>query len=104
MHKTEQGDILKISGLAYPAVVVSNNFFNESGKAIVCPIVRDSIEGPLHIMLEDYPVDGFVLCEQVRYVDLAARRHSKTASLRYPDVLNISDAVMGIFDYQVFLC
>lgn len=102
MPATEQGDILRINGLAYPAVVVSNNYFNGSGKALVCPILRSSAEGPLHIRLADYPVEGFVLCEQVRYVDLAARRYSKVSSLRYPDILDISDAVMGIFDYQTF--
>ena len=73
MQTIEQGDILKVSGLKYPVIVVSNNFFNESGKAIVCPILKNVVEGPLHIMLKDSSVEGYVLCEQVRYVDLAER-------------------------------
>ena len=100
MQKIEQGDLLKVGGLKYPVIVVSNNFFNESRKAIVCPIVKDAIEGPLHIKLKDCPVDGYVLCEQVRYVDLAERRFSKMTATHYFDIMDISDAVMGMFDYQ----
>ena len=41
--------MLKISGLPYPMIVVSNDFFNQEGKIIACPIVRNAAEGPLHI-------------------------------------------------------
>ena len=100
MRKIDQGDLLKVEGLKYPVIVVSNNFFNESGKAIVCPILRDAREGPLHIRLKDCPVEGFILCEQVRFVDLAARRFSKLTATHYFDIMDISDAVMSMFDYQ----
>lgn len=101
MKKVEQGDLLKVGGLVYPVMVVSNNFFNESGKAIVCPIMKDAVEGPLHIQLKDCPVEGYVLCEQVRFVDLKARRFSKMAETHYFDIMDISDAIMGMFDYQM---
>ena len=100
MKYAEQGDLLRVSGLKYPVMVVSNNFFNESGKAIVCPILKNAVEGPLHIKLRDCPVEGYVLCEQVKYVDLAVRRFSKLAESHYFDIMDISDAVMGMFDYQ----
>ena len=100
MNTVEQGDLLRISGLNYPVIVVSNNFFNQSGKAIVCPILKNAIEGPLHIPLKDSSIEGYVLCEQVRYVDLSARRYSRLTSSHYFDIMDISDAVMGIFDYQ----
>ena len=100
MQKIEQGDLLKVGGLKYPVIVVSNNYFTESRKAIVCPIVKDAIEGPLHIKLKDCPVDGYILCEQVRFVDLAERRFSKMTATHYFDIMDISDAVMGMFDYQ----
>ncbi len=101
MQKAEQGDILKVGGLQYPVMVVSNDFFNESGKAIVCPIVKNTLEGPLHIKLKDCQVEGYVLCEQVRFVDLAGRRFSKMTESHYFDIMDISDAVMGMFDYQM---
>lgn len=100
--KIEQGDILRVNGLPHPAVVVSNNFFNESGFAVVCPIVDKALSGPLHISISTEQTSGYVLCEHVRYVDLGTRRFSRLGHLDYFDTLNISDAVMGIFDYQVF--
>ena len=100
MQRVEQGDLLNVAGLSYPVIVVSNNFFNASGKAIVCPIVERTAEGPLHIRLKDSPVEGYVLCEQVRFIDLAARRFSKIAESHYFDIMDISDAVIGMFDYQ----
>lgn len=41
-----------------------------------------------------------MLCEQMRYIDLEARRFSKLSASHYFDTMDISDAVMGIFDYQ----
>ncbi len=100
MGNVEQGDLLKVQGFAYPVIVVSNDFFNQSGRAVVCPILKNAVEGPLHIRLKDSPAEGYVICEQMRYVDLAARRFSKLADTHYFDIMDISDAVMGIFDYQ----
>ena len=100
MQTFGQGSILKVDGLKYPVMVVSSDFFNSSGKAVVCPILQDAAEGPLHIRLKEAPVEGFVLCEQVRYVDLEKRCFAKLTETRYFDVMDISDAVMGIFDYQ----
>ena len=51
-------------------------------------------------MLKDSSVEGYVLCEQVRYVDLAERQFSRLQATHYFDIMDISDAVMGIFDYQ----
>ena len=102
MTRVEQGDLLRVGGINVPVIVVSNNFFNESGKAIVCPIMKNAVPGPLHIELKNCPVDGFVLCEQIRYLDLSARRFSRLSDTHYFDILNISDAVMSMFDYQIF--
>ena len=100
MDKIEQGDLLRVGGIRYPVIVVSNNFFNESGKVIVCPIVKQAVPGPLHIVLKDSTVEGVVLCEQVKYLDLHARHFSKLTATHYFDIMDISDAVMGMFDYQ----
>ncbi len=93
-----QGDLLKVNGISFPLIVVSNDLFNSSGKAVVCPIVKRAAEGPLHIRLSDSPVEGYVLCEQVRYLDLSSRRFRRLSDTHYFDIMNISDAVMGIFD------
>ncbi len=100
MRQVEQGDILKVQGITFPVIVVSSDFFNRSGRVIACPVVKDAAEGPLHIRLKDTAVQGVVLCEQMRYLDLDARRWSTLTAGRYFDIMDLSDAVMGIFDCQ----
>ena len=100
MAAIEQGDLLKVQGIAQPVIVVSNNFFNQSGMAILCPIAAQTSPSPLHIPLHDAPIRGYVLCEFVRSLDLSSRSFSKLSSTHYFDIMDISDAVMGIFDYQ----
>ena len=100
MAQFEQGDLLKIDGIQQPVIVVSNDVFNQSGKAIVCPIVQSAQEGPLHIKRKDSSVQGVVLCEQVRYLDLAARRFHKLTATHYFDIMDISDAVVSMIEYQ----
>ena len=81
-------------------IVVSKSFFNSSGQAIVCPINNDISAGPLHIEIDASPVRGCVMCEQVKYIDLRHRQFTKVTDAGYYDTMNISDAIMGIFDYQ----
>ena len=100
MTIVEQGDLLKVAGVTHPVIVVSNNFFNKSGRVIACPILKKAVPGPLHIALSDSVVEGFVLCEQVRYLDLTARHYAKLSQAHYFEIMDISDAVMGMFEYQ----
>lgn len=100
MPSIEQGDLLKVDGVAHPVLVVSNNFFNRSGKVIACPVLKNAAPSPLHIAIDNPVVEGAVICEQVRYLDLAARRFSKLSQAHYFEIMDISDAVMGIFEYQ----
>ena len=100
MPSVQQGDLLKVDGVAHPVFVVSNDFFNRSGKVIACPILKKASPGPLHIRIDNDIAGGTVLCEQVRYLDLSARRFSKLAQAHYFETMDISDAVMGIFEYQ----
>ena len=100
MTIVEQGDLLKVDGVTQPVIVVSNNFFNKSGRVIACPILKKAVPGPLHIALSDSVVEGFVLCEQVRYLDLTARHYAKLSQAHYFEIMDISDAVMGMFEYQ----
>lgn len=100
MRRAQQGDLLRVGGLSHPILVVSTNFFNDSGCVIACPIVDGAARGPLHIPLKDGPVRGLVLCEQVKYLDLNARRFSKLGEAHTFEIMDISDAIMGMFDYQ----
>lgn len=59
-----------------PALVLSNTFFNErSNMIIVAPITNTNRAYPTHVSLNgfDTQTTGYVMCEQVKAVDLNAR-------------------------------
>ena len=58
-----------------PAVVISNNVFNEKAKlSIVCPITNTNNKFPLHIPLDDRTkTTGVILCEHIKSLDLNSR-------------------------------
>lgn len=58
-----------------PALVVSNNTFNEfTSLALVCPITLNNRGFPLHVALDDRTrTQGVIMCEQVKSLDLSAR-------------------------------
>ena len=85
IYSAQQGDIIMMdftpqsgheqSGRR-PAIVVSNDFFNRvTNMALVCPITNTLRPFPLHIALDERSqTTGSILCEQVKSLDLAARR------------------------------
>ena len=99
MFGYEQGDILKIEHFHYPVMVVSNNFFNKSGKAIVCPIAENVIESALHRRVDTIDFSGTVLCEQMKYLDLDKRGFSMIAHVSINEIIDISDILQGVFEY-----
>lgn len=94
-----QGDILKIEKIKPPVLVVSKDFFNETGEIIGCPIYEHGYEGPLHIGIETDEVKGYVQCEKLALLDLNVRGHKKLDRIVLSDIINITDAIQGIFDY-----
>lgn len=80
-----------------PALVVSNNIFNErTGLVIVCPLTTKDRGYPFHVSVTNSPhVTGFVMVEQVKSIDFRAReaRQIGKATDRVIDtVLSILDA------------
>jgi len=61
-----------------PAFVVSNSVFNHFTKmAIVCPITNTDRGFPLHISLDETTkTKGVIMCEQVKSLDVSARKAS----------------------------
>lgn len=97
--KIEQGDIVTVERMRGLFLVVSKNFFNTTEQAILCPIVRDTFIDPLHVKISANEVEGIVMCEQMRLVDLRYRGYKKTGRVSYADIINITDIIQGIFDY-----
>ncbi len=58
-----------------PALVISNYLFNKyTGLAIVCPITNTNRQIPFHLPVPaSSSLTGFVMVEQVKSVDYAAR-------------------------------
>ena len=99
MEILHQGDILKIEKIKHPVLVVSKDFFNTSGEVIGCPIIRDSIPGPLHIWMATEENEGYIQCEKLALLDLSIRGHKRIDHLPFVEMINVSDAIQGIFEY-----
>lgn len=99
MSSVKQGDILKINGIRVPVLVVSKNFFNEQGEVIGCPIYATDVAGPLHIYIKTTKNEGCVQCEKLTLLDLRVRHFSVADSISQSDIINITDAIQGLFDY-----
>jgi mRNA interferase MazF len=105
----KQGDIIKMnfdpqSGREQagyrPAVVVSNDSFNaRTGMAIVCPITNTYRRFPLHIPLDERTqTTGYVLCDHIKSVDLAARGFTITEQIPEDLLDNILAVIFSEMD------
>ncbi len=98
-----QGDIIEIDGFAKKQfVIVSKNaFIRATGVFHVCPLLKDVAKGPLHInVLGKNKTSGTIICEQIKLIDPAVRNCTRTDLLPYEQIMNVSDAVQGIFEYD----
>ena len=64
-----QGDILKVENIKMPVLVVSKDFFNQTGEIVGCPIDKNGESGALHIKIETDRISGCVKCEQLKLLD-----------------------------------
>ena len=99
MASLHQGDILKIEKIKHPVLVVSKDFFNTSGAIIGCPIIKESMPGPLHIWMATEESEGYIQCEKLALLDLSVRGHKKIDRLPISEMINVSDAIQSIFEY-----
>lgn len=103
MKEFFQGDIIKISGYKKQLfVIVSKNaFIRATGIFHVCPMFPNIPAGPLHIpVIGKNGETGTVICEQIKAIDPSVRSCNKADLLSYEDIMNVSDAVQGIFEYD----
>lgn len=98
----EQGDLLELSGDKKRVLVLSKNFFNQSGLCILCPVISDAPEDALHIQIQTEKDTGVALCEHLKTLDLARRHYRKLGTIPFAQVQEITDAVQSIFDYYPF--
>ena len=103
MNTFSQGDIVKIEGFKNYFLIVSKNaFIKATGVFHVCPILTNTSEGPLHIMIDGVTEkkSGVVICEQIKFIDPSARGISIADRISYTQLMNVSDAIQGVFEYD----
>lgn len=102
MVKLRQGDIIKIGGYRTLFLVISKNaYIAATGMFHVCPVYDVMKDGPLHIPVRgEKNTEGTAVCEQIKLIDPSIRTCSKQDWLSYAQIMNISDALQGIFEYD----
>lgn len=98
-----QGDIIKINGFknAQFLIVSKNAFIRATNVFHVCPIIKNCMDGPLHIRIQGFKeTNGVVICEQVKLIDPNERSCIRQDRISYDSIMNISDAIQGIFEYD----
>ncbi len=103
MTDFSQGDIIKISGFKNRLfVIVSKNaFIKAAGLFHVCPMISEIRDGPVHIFVSGKQgTNGVVICEQIKAIDPKVRGCNRIDILTYEDIMNVSDTVQGIFEYD----
>lgn len=98
-----QGDIIRVENYKnMNFVIVSKNaFIRATGVFHVCPMLDNAKEGPLHIPVTgEKNTKGTLICEQIKLIDPSARGCTRKDRLSYPQVMNVSDALQGIFEYD----
>ena len=103
MSEFYQGDLIKISDFKKQLflIVSKNAFIKATGIFHVCPMIAGVPAGPLHIQASGKKgTSGTVICEQIKAIDPKARGCNRVDLLAYEDIMNISDAIQGIFEYD----
>ena len=97
-----QGDIIKISGLRHFFLIVSKNaFIRAAGMFHVCPLLSNLEPGVTHIPVYGlHGLTGTVACEQIKLIDPDARVSSLQDRIAYGQLMEISDVIQGIFEYD----
>ncbi|MBR6293221.1 MAG: type II toxin-antitoxin system PemK/MazF family toxin [Lachnospiraceae bacterium] len=97
--EVHQGDVLKIENISVPVLVASKDFFNKTGEIVGCPVYKNGKPGALSIKVQAKEIEGFVQCEKLSLLDLRVRGHSKIDRISMAEIIDITDAIQGIFDY-----
>lgn len=103
MNQFFQGDIIKIADFQKQLfVIVSKNaFIKATGIFHVCPMIPGVSAGAVHIPADGRGGEsGTVICEQIKAIDPKARTCNIVDRLAYEDIMNVSDTVQGIFEYD----
>jgi mRNA interferase MazF len=106
----KQGDIIKL-GLdptkgheqaGYRPVLVVNNgsFSRASNMIVICPITNTNRNNPLHVPLAGLATTGFVMCDQIKAVDIKARGYRTVETVDAETLWEVTDIICGFVEIE----
>lgn len=83
-----------------PAMIVSNNTYNKfTNIAMVCPITNTYRDYPLHVELDERTkTTGVIMCEQVKALDINARKATFQEKVPTDIVEEVVDILIGFIE------
>ena len=79
-----------------PVVVVSNaEQAQDSNLMLVCPITNTDRKSPLHVAVKAGAATGFVMCDNIRAVDLSNRKYKMVDTLEHSALWDVCDIIKG---------
>ncbi len=107
----KQGVVLKISfdpqqgheQAGYrPAIVISNKIMNNRFSVVyACPVTHTIKNNPFHYELKGYDfIDGFVMCEQMKSMDIQERGYRKIGRLNDDDICEILERIEMLIEKE----
>ena len=111
MVKYKQGDVVKVSfdpqkgheQAGYrPAIVVSNRLMNDRLSLVfMCPVTHTDRNNPFHYELKGYSfVDGYVMCDQMKSMDIKARDITNIGKLSDTDICEILNRIEMLIEKE----
>lgn len=94
-----QGDIINISEINFPVIVISKDTYNALGHVLVCPIMTQAIKSPFDYEISLSTVKGHIWLDQIKNIDLGARNPFVIDHLPLVDLLQVLDRIQALFDY-----
>jgi len=110
MVKPKQGDIIKLNldptkgheQSGYRPVLVINNasFSRASNMIVICPITNTNRNNPLHVCLNGLITTGFVMCDQIKAVDIQARDYKIVEAIDDDTFWEVADIICGYVEFE----
>jgi len=106
----KQGDIIKLNldptkgheQAGYRPVLVVNNgsFSRASNMIVICPITNTDRNSPLHVRLNGLVTTGFVMCDQIKAIDIRARGYKVIETVDDDTLWEVTDIICGFVDIE----
>jgi len=108
--RPKQGDIIKLDldptlgheQAGYRPVLVVNNlsFSRASNMLIICPITNKDRKSPIHVPLEGLFTTGFIMCDQIKAIDIKAREYKVIEAVDDDTLWEVTDIIRGFVDME----